>query len=314
MSEHHQVVIIGSGPAGLTSAIYAARAGFAPLVISGWMPGGQLTTTTEVENFPGFPEGVMGPEMMDMLRKQAERFGTLFKEGEVNGLDFSSKPHRLTLDMGGEITCDALIISTGAAPRWLNLESEETFKGFGVSSCATCDGAFFKDQEIMIVGGGDSALEEAMYLARFGSKVTVIHRRDELRASKIMQKRALEHPKLDFAWNSAIDEILGEVKGFQKAVTGVRLKDTKTGKTREVSCAAVFVAIGHIPNSEVFKPHLDVDESGYILVEPDTTRTSVEGVFAAGDVVDHTYRQAITAAGMGCKAAIDAERYITMLD
>lgn len=308
---HYQVVIIGSGPAGLTAAIYTARGNLNPLVIGGWTPGGQLTTTTEVENFPGFPDGVMGQEMMTLFRRQAERFGTQYKDGEVNRLELGGKMHRLWLDTGEEISCDALIIATGAAPRWLGIKSEDQFKGFGVSSCATCDGAFFKGEKIAIVGGGDSAMEEALFLTRFGSKVYVIHRRDALRASKIMQKRSFDNPKIEFVWNSAIDEIVGETEGFNKKVTGIKLRNTVTGEISHLECAAVFVAIGHVPNSQVFRGHVDMDQSGYILVRQGSTQTSVDGVFAAGDVVDHVYRQAITASGMGCMAAIDAERYLS---
>ncbi len=307
---HYKVVIVGSGPAGLTAAIYAARANLEPLVISGWQPGGQLTITTEVENYPGFPEGIDGPKLMELFRKQAERFGTQFKQAEVSKTELTGPPHKLYLDTGEELTCDTLIIATGASAKWLGLESEEKFKGFGVSACATCDGSFFKGEDIVVVGGGDTAMEEALYLTRFANKVMVVHRRDQLRASKIMQKRAKEHPKIEFIWNSVIDEILGEEEGFTKKVTGVRLKNVKTGEKTEISCGAVFIAIGHSPNSGPFREYLKTDETGYILVEPGTTKTNVKGVFAAGDVTDKIYRQAITAAGMGCMAALEAERFL----
>ena len=314
-TQHEQVVIIGSGPAGLTAAIYTGRAALHPLVISGWEPGGQLTTTTDVENYPGFPEGIMGPEMMEKFRLQAERFGTRFLHGAVSKVDFETgPPHRLFLDSGEEITCDTLIITTGSAARWLGLPSEDLYKGWGVSACATCDGAFFKDEPIFVVGGGDSAMEEGTYLTKFGKKVTIVHRRDELRASKIMQERAFNNPKVEFAWNSEVAEIIGKQEGFQKKVTGIRLRDTQTGEINEFDCGAVFIAIGHTPNSEPFRGHLEMDENGYILVEPGSTRTNVAGVFAAGDIVDHVYQQAITASGMGCMAAIDAERFLAAQD
>ena len=309
-TKHYKVVIVGSGPAGLTAAIYTSRADLEPLVISGWEPGGQLTTTTDVENYPGFPDGVQGPELMELFRKQAERFGTQFKHAGVEKTDLSGPPHKLFLDSGEEITCDALIIATGASARWLGLESEEKFKGFGVSACATCDGAFFKGEDIVVVGGGDTAMEEALYLTRFANKVMVVHRRDQLRASKIMQKRAFENPKIEFIWNSVIDEVLGEEEQFTKKVTGVRLKNTKTGELSTVQCGAVFIAIGHTPNSGPFREFVETDDSGYILVEPGTTKTNIKGVFAAGDVTDKIYRQAITASGMGCMAAIEAERFL----
>lgn len=308
---HEHVVIIGSGPAGLTAAVYTARAALNPLVISGWDPGGQLTTTTDVENYPGFPEGILGPELMDRFRQQAERFGTRFLQGEVTSVAFTAgSPHQITLDSGDTLTCDALILATGAAPRWLGLPSEELYKGWGVSSCATCDGAFFKGEHIVVVGGGDSALEEAIFLTKYGRKVTIIHRRKELRASKIMQHRAMNHPNIAFLWNTEIEEILGGTEGFQKKVTGVKLRNNQTGQQTVLDCGAVFVAIGHIPNTQVFQGHVAMDDNHYVLVEPGSTRTNIPGVFAAGDLVDHVYRQAITASGMGCMAAIDAERYL----
>ncbi|MCK5803079.1 MAG: thioredoxin-disulfide reductase [Lentisphaeria bacterium] len=302
------LTIIGTGPAGLTAALYAARAGLAPLVLAGTMPGGQLTQTTEVENYPGFPEGILGFDLMMSFQKQAERFGTKLKNAVVTGVELTpGGPQKLLLDGEEPILTEALIIATGARPRWLGLPSEDALKNKGVSACATCDGAFFRDVPIAVVGGGDTALEEALFLTRFGSKVTVIHRRDELRASKIMQKRAMENEKLEFAWNSVVEEIL-DVK--QDKVTGVVLKDTVTGETSVLDCEAVFMTIGHIPNTEPFEGAIEM-EHGYItLADPSRSTTNVEGVFVAGDCADHTYRQAITAAGMGCRAAIDAERWL----
>ncbi|MCB9637483.1 MAG: thioredoxin-disulfide reductase [Myxococcales bacterium] len=311
---HKRVVILGSGPAGLTAAIYAARADLAPLVIDGMEPGGQLTTTTDVENYPGFPDGVMGPEMMDMFRRQAERFGTEFLFGSVTKVDFSARPLKMWIDDSQEMTTDALIISTGASAKWLGLPSESAYRGFGVSSCATCDGSFFKNEVMVVVGGGDTALEEALYLSRLGSKVYVVHRRGELRASKIMQDRAFANPKIEFVWNAALDEILGEGQGHMKKVTGVRLRDTQTDETKELACGAVFVAIGHQPNTSLFEGQLEMHHGGYLVVEPGSTRTNIAGVFAAGDVADHSYRQAVTAAGSGCMAAIDVERYLGELE
>ncbi|MCK6510099.1 thioredoxin-disulfide reductase [Myxococcota bacterium] len=311
---HWKVVILGSGPAGLTAAIYTGRAGLSPLVIDGMEPGGQLTTTTDVENYPGFPEGVMGPEMMEMFRRQAERFGTSFLFGAVTRVDLAARPIKMWIDEDQEVTTDSLIISTGASAKWLGLPSENQYRGFGVSSCATCDGSFFKNQVMVVVGGGDTALEEALYLARLGSKVYLVHRRDQLRASKIMQDRALANPKIEFVWNAEVDEILGEGSGHAKKVTGVRLRDTKTKQTKELACAAVFVAIGHQPNTSLFEGQLEMHHGGYLVVESGSTRTQIPGVFAAGDVADHSYRQAVTAAGTGCMAAIDAERFLGELE
>ncbi len=311
---HWKVAILGSGPAGLTAAIYTGRAGLAPLVIDGMEPGGQLTTTTDVENYPGFPDGVMGPEMMDMFRRQAERFGTSFLFGSVTRIDLSARPIKMWLDEEQEITADALIISTGASAKWLGLPSEVQYRGFGVSSCATCDGSFFKNQVMVVVGGGDTALEEALYLARLGSKVYVVHRRDQLRASKIMQDRAFANPKIEFIWNAEVEEIVGEGSGHMKKVTAIRLRDTQTQETKEIACGAVFVAIGHQPNTSLFEGQLEMHHGGYLVVEPGSTRTNIQGVFAAGDVADHSYRQAVTAAGTGCMAAIDAERFLGELE
>ncbi len=302
MPETHRVIIIGSGPAGLTAAIYAARANLEPLMFEGWGAGGQLMLTTDVENFPGFPEGIQGPELMTAMRAQAERFGTQIVTADVTKVDLSARPFGVWVD-DTEYRADSIIISTGASAKWLGLDSEQKLLGHGVSSCATCDGFFFKDRPMVVVGGGDSAAEEALYLARIGSKVTLVHRRDELRASKIMADRVLEHERIDVRWNSQVVEILGD-----GTVSGVRLKDTVTGEESELETAAVFVAIGHTPNTSLFLNQLDLDGDGYVLGQG--SRTSVDGVFVAGDVQDRIYRQAITAAGSGCAAAIDAERWL----
>ncbi len=298
-----KVVIIGSGPAGLTSAIYAARAGLEPLMIEGMEAGGQLMLTTDVENYPGFPDGVMGPEMMELFRKQAERFGTRILRSDVSKVDFSQRPFKIWV--GDEVhEAEAVIISTGASAQWLGVPGEEKLRGHGVSACATCDGFFFRDSEIVVVGGGDSALEEALFLTKFASKVTIIHRRDEFRASKIMADRVLSHDKIEVRWNSVVEEVLGE-----DAVTGVLLRDVVTDETEELAVEGAFIAIGHTPNTSVFDGQLSLNEKGYLETFKNTS-TSVAGVFGAGDVVDFTYRQAITAAGMGCEAALDAERWL----
>jgi len=306
--EHVKCLIIGSGPAGYTAAIYAARANMHPVMYQGLQPGGQLTITNDVENFPGYPTGVMGPEMMEDLKKQAERFGTDIRYGLATAVDFSSHPHKITIDESKHITADAVIIATGASAKWLGLESEARLNGSGVSACAVCDGFFYRGQEVAIVGAGDTAAEEASYLANLCSKVYMIVRKGEMRASKIMQKRVLDNPKIEVLWNTVTDEILGE-----HAVEAVRLKNTLTHETHEVPVKGFFVAIGHEPNSKIFQPYLHHDEQGYLKTIPGSAKTNVDGVFACGDVQDYTYRQAVTAAGTGCMAALDAERYLAAL-
>ncbi|CAB4605235.1 MAG: thioredoxin-disulfide reductase [Actinobacteria bacterium] len=307
---HHQVVIVGSGPAGLTAAIYTARANLAPLVIEGEpsstsdQPGGQLMLTTEVENFPGFPEGVMGPELMTRFRDQAARFGAQFLTAKATAIDFSERPFKVWV-RDQLYTGDSIIVSTGAQSLMLGLEKESVLLGHGLSTCATCDGFFFRGQEIAVVGGGDSAVEEATFLTKFASKVYLVHRRDSLRASKIMQERALNHPKIEMVWNTVVEDLLGDAK-----LEGAVLRNTVTGETSTLPVTGLFVAIGHRPNTDLFKGVLDMEDSGYLITRPGSTYTNIDGVFACGDVQDHTYRQAITAAGSGCMAAIDAERWL----
>lgn len=302
----HNVIIIGSGPAGWTAAIYAARANLSPVLFEGADPGGQLMTTTDVENFPGFPEGILGPDLMAKLRDQAKRFGTEIVSERVESVDFSSHPFRVTAK-GTVYEARTVIISTGATARRIGLESEKQLYGHGVSACATCDGFFFRGKKVIVVGGGDSAMEEANFLTRFADRVTIVHRRDAFRASKIMQERALKNPKIDLIWNAEVKEFLGVDVG---QVTAVKMRDTVTGETREMPIDGVFAAIGHEPNTQLFKGILDLDEKGYIDTKPGTTQTNIPGIFAAGDVQDAAYRQAITAAGTGCMAALEAERFL----
>lgn len=305
MAQHEKVIILGSGPAGYTAAIYAARATLNPLVLEGMQPGGQLTITTEVENFPGFRDGIMGPALMEEMKAQAERFGTRVVTAEATRVDLSRRPFTVVTD-AAEYTCDALIVATGAVAKWLGIPSEKQYQGRGVSACATCDGFFFKNVEVGVVGGGDTAIEEATFLTKFATKVHLIHRRGELRASKIMQQKARENPKLAFVWNAVVDEVLGD----GKAMTGVRLRSTVDGTTRELPLKGLFMGIGHEPTTALFKGQLAMNEVGYLAVRSPSTATSVPGVFACGDVADPIYRQAISAAGTGCMAAIDAERFL----
>jgi thioredoxin reductase (NADPH) len=304
--EKHSIVIIGSGPAGYTAAIYAARANLKPLIFTGHQPGGQLTITTDVENYPGFPTGILGPEMMELFRAQAERFGTQIVDDAVTRVQLRERPFLIEAGKR-QLHAEAVIIATGASAKWLDIPSEKTLSGHGVSACATCDGFFFRNKEIGVVGGGDTAMEEALFLTKLAAKVTVIHRREELRASKVMQQRAFANPKIGWEWNQEVVEVLGDKK---TGVTGVKTKNTQTGEDKTLAMNGLFVAIGHQPNTELFKGQLEMDAVGYIKVQPGTTRTSVPGVFASGDAADPVYRQAVTAAGTGCMAAIDAERWL----
>ncbi|MDX2144448.1 MAG: thioredoxin-disulfide reductase [Rhodospirillaceae bacterium] len=303
-----KVLILGSGPAGLTAAIYAARANLEPILVAGMQPGGQMTITTDVENYPGFAEVIQGPWLMEQMQKQAEHVGTKFISDTVTKIDFGKRPFVCTGDGGDVYIGETLIVATGASARWLGLESEQKFRGFGVSACATCDGFFFRGKEVVVVGGGNTAVEEALYLTNHATKVTLVHRRDFLRAEKIGQKRLFANPKINVVWDSAVDEVMGTVN--PPGVTGVRLKNVKTGATQDLKTDGLFVAIGHTPNTELFKGALDMDENGYLLTAPGTVRTNIAGVFAAGDVQDHIYRQAVTAAGTGCMAALEADRFL----
>jgi thioredoxin reductase (NADPH) len=305
MAQHERLVIIGSGPAGYTAALYASRANLSPLLFEGLQPGGQLTITSDVENYPGFPEGVLGPELMEKMKKQAERFGTRFLLGDVTRVDLSRRPFQIWQDDQLH-TAAAVIIATGASAKWLGLESETRYRGKGVSACATCDGFFFRGVEVAVVGGGDTAVEEATFLTKYASKVHLVHRRGELRASKIMAEKAKKNPKIDFVWNSGVEEVLGD----GKAVTGLTLKSTVDGSTRALPVKGLFLGIGHEPNTSLFRGQLEMNEVGYLKVRSPATATSVAGVFAAGDVADPSYRQAVSAAGSGCVAAIDAERWL----
>lgn len=307
--EHRKVIIIGSGPAGLTAALYSARANLEPLVFEGSQPGGQLTITTEVENYPGFPEGITGPKLMDDMRQQAQRFGAESKYEHVDRVDFSERPFKVFSGDKG-YTADAVIISTGASAKLLGLDSEKEYMGYGVSACATCDGFFFKDLEVAVVGGGDTAIEEATFLTKFATRVTLIHRRDELRASKIMRERAEKNPKIEFKWNAVVDELIGTEENGIRKLTHLKLKDTQTGEMEDLRVDGLFIGIGHRPNTDLFSDILDMDENGYLITKGKSTYTNVDGVFACGDVQDHVYRQAVSAAGSGCMASIDAERWL----
>ena len=309
-NNHHKVVIIGSGPAGLTAAIYAARANLNPVIFEGMQPGGQLTITTEVENYPGFVEGIQGPELMSIMRDQAVRFGTTALFNEISEVDLSQRPFVLKSDDGKTYTADSVIVSTGASARLLGIESEKKYMGFGVSACATCDGFFYKEKKVLVVGGGDTALEEANYLTKFASEVILIHRREGFRASKIMLERAEKNPKIKFVLNQVIKEVVGTENMGIKSVTGAVLENTQDGTLTEINADGIFIAIGHQPNTKIFAKQLDMDETGYLEIKPGSTYTNIEGVFAAGDVADKTYRQAITAAGSGCMAALDSQRWL----
>jgi len=302
------IIIIGSGPAGYTAAIYCARANMKPIVIAGTLPGGQLTQTTDIENFPGFQDAINGFELMYNMQKQAEHFGTIIKNESVTSVSFDSDVKKVVLTSGETLSAKAIIIATGASPRWLGLESEKRLMNKGVTACATCDGAFYKDVPVVVIGGGDTAVEEAVFLTRFASKVTIIHRRDKLRASIIMSQRAIDNPKIEISWDSVVSEIIGE-----NSVEGIKIKNVKDDSESIIECEGYFAALGHIPATQLFKNSIDTDDEGYIILKDHTSKTNIDGVFAAGDCADNTYRQAITAAGMGCKAAIDTERYLESL-
>jgi thioredoxin reductase (NADPH) len=313
MSENIEKItclIIGSGPAGYTAAIYAARAELHPVIYQGMQPGGQLTITTEVENFPGYPDGAQGPAMMEDMKKQAERFGTEVRWGEIVDVDVTKRPFLVKTDDGTQLLAETIIVATGASAKWLGIPSEQEYNGYGVSACATCDGFFYKGKVVAITGGGDTAAEEASYLSKLAKKVYLIHRREELRASKAMQNRIFKTANIEPVWNSVVKEIVGKKEGFMKAVTGVIVENVKTGEKKTIEIDGFFVAIGHRPNSDLFKGKLDLDETGYIITAPDSTATSVKGIFAAGDIQDHVFRQAVTAAGSGCMAALEAERFL----
>jgi thioredoxin reductase (NADPH) len=302
----YRVVVIGSGPAGCTAALYLSRANITPIVLEGLQPGGQLTITTDVENYPGFPEGILGPKLMDLMRQQAERFGAVFTMENVVSVNLESRPIVVTTE-NKEFECDALVIGSGASAMQIGLPSEKELQGFGVSYCATCDGFFFKGKEIVVVGGGDSAMEEATFLTKFASKVTIIHRRREFRASKIMLQRAIDNPKIEFIYDTVVDEVIGSK---ETGVTSLKIRNVKTGEVTDLPAQGLFVAIGHTPNTKPFEGKLEMDDKGYIITKPDSSHTSVEGVFACGDAMDHVYRQAVTAAGTGCRAALDCERWL----
>ena len=309
---HSSTLILGSGAAGLTAAIYTARANLKPTLIHGIQPGGQMTITTDVENYPGFADVIQGPWLMEQMSAQAENVGTNMINDIITEASLSSKPFELTGDSGNQYTCDALIISTGAQAKWLGLESEDKFQGFGVSACATCDGFFFRDKNVVVIGGGNTAVEEAPYLTNLANKVTLIHRRDTLRAEKLLQDRLMKNKKIEIVWNTVVKEILGKEEGTLKELTGVKVEDLKENKTSEIPTDGVFVAIGHVPNTGIFNGQLNMDKEGYIITKPDSTATNIEGVYAAGDVQDPIYRQAVTAAGTGCMAALEAEKYLSV--